>query len=182
LSFIKKFNTLIEDILLKENPIFVDKPLSMSLNKISTNKSVVNKSLEEGERLNSFEDKEVYKIVNQNLLYFCFIKNNITDAYVEFSIDGDGEANSGTILQRKSEDTKGFLKKAFLDYFPSIFSSIKLDYIANKHGKEFFRKLLKESGERGFKTVVVNQRTKEEASKTLKMVKEAMFFDYKSLF
>jgi hypothetical protein len=112
--------------------------------------------------LNSFEGREVYKIVNQNLLYFCFIKNNIADAYAEFSIDDNGETNSGTVLQRKSEDTKGFLKRAFLNYFPNIFPSIKLDYMANKQGKEFFRKLLNESKKKGFKTSIINQITKEE--------------------
>ena len=53
----KKFDILNINILLKENPILVDKPLSISLNKKSTNKSVVNKSLEEGNMLNSFEGR-----------------------------------------------------------------------------------------------------------------------------
>ena len=65
-------------------------------------------------------------------------------------------------MQRKSEDTKGFLKRAFLNYFPNIFPSITLDYVANKQGKEFFRKLLNESKKKGFKTIIINQITKEE--------------------
>lgn len=159
----KKFDGLIKRILLDESPVFVDKPLPISLNDRTTNKEAVNKSIQDGEKINSFDGREVYKIVVNNFVYFCFIKNGVADAYVEFFVDNK-ETNSKRVLQRKSEDSKGLLRNAFLNYFSHIFSSIKLDQTANVHGKQFFKKLLKEATERGFKTTVVNEETNEEAS------------------
>lgn len=159
----KKFDSLIKRILLAESPIFVDKPLSISLNNQIDNKEAVKRSIEDGEKINSFEGRDVYKITNDNFLYFCFIKDGVADAYVEFVVK-DGEINSKRVLQRKSEESKGLLRKAFLNYFSDIFSNIKLDRMANVHGKQFFKKLLKEATERGFKTTIVNDKTKEEAS------------------
>lgn len=159
----KKFDGLIKRILLDESPVFVDKPLPISLNDRTTNKETVNKSIQDGEKINSFDGREVYKIVVNNFVYFCFIKNGVADAYVEFFVDNK-ETNSKRVLQRKSEDSKGLLRNAFLNYFSHIFSSIKLDQTANVHGKQFFKKLLKEATERGFKTTVVNEETNEEAS------------------
>lgn len=159
----KNFDNLIKKILLAESPIFVDKPLSISLNSQIDNKEAVKRSIEDGEKINSFEGRDVYKITNDNFLYFCFIKDGVADAYVEFVVK-DGEINSKRVLQRKSEESKGLLRKAFLNYFSDIFSNIKLDRMANVHGKQFFKKLLKEATERGFKTTIVNDKTKEEAS------------------
>lgn len=68
----KKFNTLVQRILLTENPVIVDKPLLVNLNDKSTNEEIVEKSFKEGEKIDSFEGRDVYKIHN-NLLYFCFI-------------------------------------------------------------------------------------------------------------
>ena len=152
----KKFDGLIKRILLDESPVFVDKPLPISLNDRTTNKEAVNKSIQDGEKINSFEGREVYKIVVNNFVYFCFVKNGVADAYVEFFVDNK-ETNSKRVLQRKSEDSKGLLRNAFLNYFSHIFSSIKLDQTANVHGKQFFKKLLKEATERGFKTTVVDE-------------------------
>lgn len=159
----KNFDNLIKKILLAESPIFVDKPLSINLNSQIDNKEAVKRSIEDGEKINSFEGRDVYKITNDNFLYFCFIKDGVADAYVEFVVK-DGEINSKRVLQRKSEESKGLLRKAFLNYFSDIFSNIKLDRMANVHGKQFFKKLLKEATERGFKTTIVNDKTKEEAS------------------
>lgn len=157
----KKFNSLVQKILLAESPVIVDNPLLINLNNKSTNEEAVEKSFQEGEKLDSFEGRDVYKISEDGLLYFCFIDNNIADAYVEFLID-DGEVKNKRVLQRKSDNSKGFMRRIFLNYFSRIFQSIKLDSVANKKGKEFFKKLLKEAIEKGFKTTVVNEKTKEE--------------------
>jgi hypothetical protein len=159
----KNFNTLVKQLLLNENPMFFEKILPIDLNDESKNEEIVKICFENGEKLNSFEGVEVYEnMIDQKYSYFCFIKNNLADAYVEFSIDADGGMISKTVAQRKSKDTKGFLRRVFLNYFSQFFSSVTLDQVANTRGKEFFRKLLKESNEKGFRTTVLNNRTKEE--------------------
>jgi hypothetical protein len=158
----KQFDDTIQKILLNETPIFIDKELSINLNDHLTNKLAVKNCLEEGEKLKDFENWKVYKIEKENFIYFCFIdKNNMMDAYAEFLIE-KSEVNSKRVLQRKTETTKGLLRRVFLNYFPYFFSSIKLDKMANKLGKSFFEKLMKESIKNNFKVVVVNERTTKE--------------------
>lgn len=70
--------------------------------------------------------------------------------------------NNKRVSQRKSDDSKGFMRRIFLNYLSRIFQSIKLDSVANRKGKEFFKKLLKEAIEKGFKATIVNEKTKEE--------------------
>ena len=70
--------------------------------------------------------------------------------------------NSGTVVQRKSEDTKGFLRRVFLNYFSQSFPSVTLDQVANTLGTNFFKKLLNEANKKGFRATVFNNRTKEE--------------------
>lgn len=159
----KKFNSLVKQILLNEAPVFFEGILPINLNNESKNQEIVKSCFKNGEKLNSFEGRDVYKnIISQNYYYFCFIQNNVADAYVEFSIDSDGVMNSGTVTQRKSEETKGFLRRVFLNYFSQIFPSVTLDQVANTLGKDFFKKLLKDASEKGFRTTVFNNRTKEE--------------------
>lgn len=159
----KNFNILVKKILLNENPVFFEGILPIDLNEKSKNEEIVKSCFENGEKLNSFEGRELYKnIIGQNYYYFCFIQNDIADAYVEFLIDDDGGMNSRTVTRRKSEDNKGFLRKVFLNYFSRIFPSVTLDQTANTRGKEFFKKLLKEANGKGFKTTVFNNRTEEE--------------------
>lgn len=159
----KKFNTLVKKLLLNEAPMFFEKILPINLNDESKNEEIVKSCFKNGEKLNSFEGRDVYKnIISQNYYYYCFIQNDVADAYVEFSIDGDGIMNSGTVVQRKSEDTKGFLRRVFLNYFSQSFPSVTLDQVANTLGTNFFKKLLNEANKKGFRTTVFNNRTKEE--------------------
>lgn len=160
----RKFNTLVERFLLNETPTFFEKILPIDLNDDSENKEIVEKCFKNDKKLNLFEGRGVYEGINKQKSYFCFIKNNLADAYVEFSIDADGGMFSKTVAQRKSEDTKGFLRRAFLNYFSQFFSSVTLDQVANTMGKEFFKKLLKEATEKGFRTSVLNNRTNEETT------------------
>jgi len=159
----KKFNTLVKKLLLNEAPMFFEKILPINLNDESKNEEIVKSCFKNGEKLNSFEGRDVYKNnIDEKKSYFCFIQNNVADAYVEFLIDGDGVMNSGTVVQRKSEDTKGFLRRVFLNYFSKSFPSVTLDQVANTLGTNFFKKLLNEANKKGFRTTVFNNRTKEE--------------------
>jgi len=55
------------------------------------------------------------------------------------------------------------LRRAFLNYFSHLFSVVILDKIANNYGKQFFKKLMKEANDAGFKTTIVDEKTKSEA-------------------
>ena len=145
-----------------ESPIFSDRELTVDLNDKQINKQYFNVCLQSGKKIENFENWEVWEIKKKSFIYFCFIKNSTIEAYVEFFIDGQ-DINSKRVLQRKSSDSKGLLRKAFLNYFPNIFSNLKLDKIANIHGKQFFEKLMREANQKGFKTTIVNENTNEEA-------------------
>lgn len=159
----KKFDEIIERLLVTESPIFYDGKLSIDLDNELTNKQSLDNCVRDGQKLKKFEDWEVYKIQKENFEYYCFIKNNIVDAYVEFFIE-NLNVNNKRVLQKNSASNKGLLKRAFLKYFSDIFSSVILDKRANTYGKQFFEKLMSEAINGGFKTTIVNERTGEEAS------------------
>ena len=70
----KKFNTLVKKLLLNEAPMFFEKILPINLNDESKNEEIVKSCFKNGEKLNSFEGRDVYKnIISQNYYYFCFI-------------------------------------------------------------------------------------------------------------
>lgn len=159
----KTFNNIVKQILLNETPVFFEGMIPIDLNNESKNEEIVKSCFKNGEKINSFEGRDVYKNnIDEKKSYFCFIQNDVADAYAEFSIDGDGVMNSKTVAQRKSEDTKGFLRRCFLNYFSQIFPSVTLDQVANTLGTNFFKKLLNEANKKGFRTTVFNNRTKEE--------------------
>jgi hypothetical protein len=80
----KKFDEIIERLLVTESPIFYDGKLSIDLDNELTNKQSLDNCVRDGQKLKKFEDWEVYKIQKENFEYYCFIKNNIVDAYAEF--------------------------------------------------------------------------------------------------
>lgn len=159
----KRFDRLVSQILMTESPIFSDNELLVNLNDEQINKQHFNICIQSGEKIEDFENWEVFKIKKESFVYFCFAKNNTIDAYAEFFVDGQN-VNSKRVLQRKSQDSKGLLRKAFLNYFPNIFPSVKLDKIANTYGKQFFKKVMEEANKKKFRTVIVNEATNEEAS------------------
>ena len=137
----KKFDEIIERLLVTESPIFYDGNLSIDLDNELTNKQSLDNCVRDGQKLKKFEDWEVYKIQKENFEYYCFIKNNIVDAYAEFFIE-NLNVNNKRVLQKNSASNKGLLKRAFLKYFSDIFSSVILDKRANTYGKQFFEKLM----------------------------------------
>lgn len=158
----KRFDNLVTKILMTESPTFSDNELSVDLNNEQINRQYLNVCIQDGEKIKNFESWEVYEIKKENFKYFCFVKNNSIEAYAEFFVDGQ-DINSKRVLQKKSQDSKGLLRKAFLNYFSNIFSSVKLDKLANIYGKQFFKKLMEEANEKKFKTSIVNEKTNEEA-------------------
>ena len=158
----KSFDKLVNKILLTESPILSDSELSINLDNEQTNKQAINDCFENGKQVKNFEKYKVYKIKNNNFRYFCFIENNVVEGYVEFFID-DQNVYSKRVLQRKSANNKGLLRRAFLNYFSHLFSDVILDKIANNYGKQFFKKLMKEANDTGFKTTIVDEKTKSEA-------------------
>ena len=158
----KNFDELVNKILLTESPILSDSELSINLDNEQTNKQAINDCFENGKQVKNFEKYKVYEIKNNNFRYFCFIENNVVEGYVEFFID-DQNVYSKRVLQRKSGNNKGLLRRAFLNYFSHLFSDVILDKIANNYGKQFFKKLMKEANATGFKTTIVDEKAKCEA-------------------
>ena len=158
----KNFNSLVNKILMTESPIFSNSELSVNLNNNQTNKEALDQCFKNGKKLQNFKEWEVFEIQKEEFKYFCFTRNNIVEAYAEFVVDGQN-TNSKRVLQKKSINAKGLLREAFLHYFSHLFSSITLDKVANTHGKEFFKKLMKEAHDLGFKTTVFDEKTKNEA-------------------
>lgn len=157
----KKFKNLVEEVLISESPMFVDRELSSNLNDKIENKQLLQKCLDNGKLINKFENWDVYQINESDDMFFSFVQNNVVDAYAEFS-KKDDTFKSYKVTQRKDENTKGLLRKAFLNYFSNLFPNVILDHTANNLGKEFFRKLMNQAKQRGLKTTIVNEVTKEE--------------------
>ena len=150
----KKFDALVKHILLNESPSLEDRELPIDLNKIEINRECLEMCLREGEKLSNFEKWKVYKVKNGNYVYFCFVAGDSVDAYTQFFINSQ-VVYSQTVTQKKSDYTKGLIRRAFLNYFSEKFDSIILDRIANNYGKNFFKKLLREAMEKNYKVVVL---------------------------
>jgi hypothetical protein len=157
----KAFETLVKQILLNETPSLVNNELLVDLNDPEINKQFLQKCLTTGVKLNNFEKWEVYKFKDFDDLYFCFIHEESVDAYAKFFIDGS-EGYGRTVAQKRTDQTKGLLRRAFIKYFSKKFSSLILDRIANKYGKQFFKKLLQDAIENNFKVVVLLEDIKKE--------------------
>lgn len=150
----KKFDTLVKHILLNESPSLEDRELPIDLNKIEINRECLEMCLVKGEQLSNFEKWKVYEVKNGSYAYFCFVAGDSVDAYTQFFINGQ-VVYSQTVTQKKSDYTKGLIRRAFLNYFSEKFNSIILDRIANNYGKNFFKKLLREAIEKNYKVVVL---------------------------
>ena len=112
----KAFETLVKQILLNETPSLVNNELLVDLNDPEINKQFLQKCLTTGVKLNNFEKWEVYKFKDFDDLYFCFIHEESVDAYAKFFIDGS-EGYGRTVAQKRTDQTKGLLRRAFIKYF-----------------------------------------------------------------
>jgi hypothetical protein len=154
-----KFNEIYNQILFVESPQYYDAKFNEDMQNLEINAKRAQKTIEDSEKIDSFQGRDVYKrfyFGDPDRYTYVFIKNGVIDTEVEMSIKKINDFSLG-VWQRNTLDNKGFARSVFLNFLPKYHNAVVSDTVANKLGREFWKKLLDDAVSRGYKVTVIEK-------------------------
>lgn len=168
-----KFNELYNQILFVESPQYHDANFNKDMQTLEVNTKRAQKTIQDSKKIDTFKNNDVFVreyTGDPDRITYVFIKDDTINAEVEISQKRTNTFTLG-VWQYNKPENKGFVRSVFLDFLPKYYNSIVSDMVANKFGKEFWKKLLQDCINKGYKVTVL------EKQKELKYTPE-MFEQY----
>ena len=154
-----KFNEVYNQILFVESPQYYDANFNRNMQTLEVNTKRAQKTIQDFKKIDTFKDNDVYVreyTGDPDRLTYVFIKDDIINAEIEISQKRTNTFVLG-VWQYNIPKNKGFTRSVFLDFLSKYCSSIVSDMVANKLGKEFWRKLLHDCINKGYKVTVLEK-------------------------
>lgn len=154
-----KFNQLYSQILFVESPQYYDASFNKDMQTLEVNTKRAQKTIQNSKKIDTFKNNDVFVreyTGDPDRLTYIFIKDSIINAEIEISQKRTNTFILG-VWQYNITENKGFVRSVFLELLPKYHNSIVSDMVANKLGKEFWKKLLQDCINRGYKVTVLEK-------------------------
>lgn len=147
-----------------ESPMYYDGVFNDQLQNSVYNTNTAKEIIKKNEPFANFKNWVVYKIVDgfdESRITYCLINNEYVDAFVEIATKASHNFCTG-VWQRNDLINKGLIRDLILNFIPKYYSSLISDKTANKLGISFYKKLLNEAMNMGYRVTVLNGSHKNE--------------------
>lgn len=154
-----KFNELYNQILFVESPQYHDANFNKDMQTLEVNTKRAQKTIQDSKKIDIFKNNDVFVreyTGDPDRLTYVFIQDNTINAEIEISQKRTNTFTLG-VWQYNKPENKGFARLVFLEFLPKYYNSIVSDMVANKLGKEFWKKLLQDCINRGYKVTVLEK-------------------------
>ena len=164
MKFDKMINSYLQTSYFVESPMYYDGVFNDQLQNSSYNTKVTKEILEKNEPFANYKDWVIYKIsdgFDESRITYVLIKNNYVDGFIEIATKAQYNFCTG-VWQKNDSKNRGLIRDLILNFIPNYYSSLISDKTANKLGISFYRKLLSDAMNMGYRVTVLNGSHKNE--------------------
>jgi ribosome modulation factor len=144
-----------------ESPMYYDSSFNEKMQEEHHNKEVTEKIIS-NEIFDKFLNFDVYKIkdnFDDNIFTYCIVNDGLTKGFMEIASKKENNFSRG-VWQKKEE--KGLMRKFVVDFLPKHHDNLISDKTANKLGISFYRKLIEDCVNKGYKVTILKGSLKNE--------------------
>jgi hypothetical protein len=141
-----------------ESPMYYDGIFNEQLQNLDYNNKVTKEIIEKYKPFINFKNYTVYRVMDgfdDSRITYLLIKNNLVDAFVEIASKAEHNFCTG-VWQRDDQANRGLIRDLILNFIPNYYSSLISDKTANKLGISFYKKLLTDAMNMGYRVTVLN--------------------------
>jgi hypothetical protein len=164
MNFDKIVNGYLKTSFFVESPMYYDGIFNDQLQNPVYNNKITKEIIEKNEPFSTFKNYTIYKVADgfdDSRVTYCLINGDYVDGFIEIASKSQYNFCTG-VWQRNSTTNKGLIRDLVLNFIPKYYSSLISDKTANKLGINFYKKLLTDAMNMGYRVTVLNGSHKNE--------------------